>query len=63
MRRARVRVVVALVILAQEVGAVVVAVGCAHQCVDVVARPLRPFKCDRPLMVELDEDNRALPGT
>ena len=53
-------VVEALVVLAQEVPAVVIAVRRADNRVDVVARRLVVVERDPPLMVELDEDDGAV---
>jgi hypothetical protein len=53
-------VVEPLVVLAQEVGAVVAAVGRAHDRVHVVARGHLVVKGDAPMVVELDEDHRAV---
>src|ERR1051326_2987154 len=62
-RRVRMRVrqrsmVVVGVVLAQEIAAVVVAIGRAHDGMDVVARRLVVIVDDARLMVELDENHR-----
>src|SRR5499425_359894 len=53
-------VVELLVVLAQEVLAVVVAVRSAHHRVDVVARRVVVVERDPPLVIELDQDHRAV---
>ena len=52
--------IVALVVLPQQIRAVIVPIGRAHQCMDVVARPCRGFERDRRLMIELDQNDRAV---
>ena len=59
--RMRVRqrgVVVSGVVLAQKIAAVIVAIGRAHDSMDVVARRLVVIVDDARLVVELDEDYR-----
>ena len=59
--RMRVRqrgVVVLGVVLAQEIAAVIVAIGRAHDSMDVVTRRLVVIVDDARLVVELDEDYR-----
>ena len=55
-------VLVLLVVLAQQVLAVVVAVGRAHDGVDVVRVPgtRGPAQRDGRLVIELDQDDRAM---
>ena len=54
-------VVVVFVVLFQQVFAVVVAVGCSDDCVDVVASWCsRPFEGDWALVVEFDQHDRAV---
>ena len=59
-RRGRVHVVVLFVMLTQQVLAVVVAVWRSHQGMDVVARRLIVVDRDAALVVELDQDHRAV---
>ena len=57
--RVRQRGVVVLgVVLAQKIAAVIVAIGRAHDSMDVVARRLVVIVDDARLVVELDEDYR-----
>ena len=48
------------IVLTQQVLAVVVAVGRAHDRVNMVSRGLIVVEGDAPLMVELDQDYGAL---
>lgn len=48
------------IVLAQEISPVIVAVGRAHHGVYVVARGLFAFERQSRLVIELDQDHRAV---
>ena len=54
------RMVKLFVVLAQEILAIVVAIRCPHDRVDMVARGVLVAERDAALMVELDEDDRTV---
>ena len=58
MRLRQSSVVVLGVVLAQKIAAIIVAIGRAHDSMDVVARRLVVIVDDARLVVELDEDYR-----
>ncbi len=56
----RLRMVKLLVMLAQEIFTVIVAIRRRHHRVDVIARRFLVAQRDTALMIELDEDDRAV---
>src|ERR687883_487693 len=60
MRALRVRMVVLLVMLAQEILPIIVAVGRAHDGMDVLTGRRVVVQGDPRLVIELDEDHRAV---